>query len=147
MKVEIIDKTTKRGAGGLGKNDLKLIRHSVAEASDILYNDLLKREKPDLVQVVVGFSGGGISGSYNPYVSDKIHIRIYLAEYLLRQSPDYLKKVVAHELVHGADMPSKWRGVFPDLRRKGNFLIITTKFVYKYNVETRYIASLQLLTI
>lgn len=115
MKVEIIDKTGKRGAGGLGKNDLKLIRHSVAEASDLLYNDLLKRAKPELIQVIVSGSGGA-SGSYNPYVSDENHIFIHIADYLLRCSPEHLKCVVAHELVHGADMPSKWRKVFSDHR-------------------------------
>ena len=121
MRVEIIDKTSKRGAGGLGKNDLKLIRHSVAEASDLLYNDLLKRAKPELIQVIVSGSGGA-SGSYNPYVSDENHIHIHIADYLLQYSLEYLKRVVAHELVHGADMPSKWRKVFSDHRlQSGHF--------------------------
>ena len=121
MKVEIIDKTSKRGAGGLGKNDLKLIRHSVAEASDLLYNDLLKRANPELIQVIVSGSGSAL-GFYNPYVSDENHIRIHIADYLLRYSPEDLKCVVAHELVHGADMPSKWRKVFSDHRlQSGHF--------------------------
>ena len=53
MNTSIIDKTIKRhGKGGLTKEDTKLLRHYVAEATDRLYNDLLKRKKPDFFRFI-----------------------------------------------------------------------------------------------
>ncbi len=104
MIVSIIDKPTKRhGKGGLTREDTKLLRHYVAEATDRLYNDLLKRKKPDLVQVEVRDGDGGLSYS----TSDESHNCFRIGRSLLRFSPTGQcfnpKLVIAHELVHGVD--------------------------------------------
>lgn len=104
MNISIIDKTRKRhGVGWLTKEDTKLLRHYVAEATDRLYNDLLKRKKPDLVQVEVRDGDEGHSYS----TSDESHNCFRIGKDLLRYSPSgrFLnpKLVIAHELVHGVD--------------------------------------------
>lgn len=102
MNISIIDKPIRRhGKGGLTKEDTKLIRHYVAEATDRLYKDLLKRKKPDLVQVVVDGYGG------KSLPSDESHNCFRIGKDILRHSPSgHLlnpKLVIAHELVHGVD--------------------------------------------
>ena len=103
MNISVIDKPIKRhGKGGLTKEDTKLLRHYVAEATDRLYKDLLKRKKPDLVQVVVVDGDGGQSLS-----SDESHNCFRIGRIILRSSPHghffNPKLVIAHELVHGVD--------------------------------------------
>ena len=117
MKVEIIDKTKKRhGEGGLTKEDTKLLRHYVGEATDRLYNDLLKKKKPGLVQVEVCDGDGG----HSYLTSDESHNCFRIGKALIRSSPSgkFLnpKLVIAHELVHGVDnimMDGEYKMMYP----------------------------------
>ena len=106
MHLSIIYKTTKRHTvGRLTKTETKLLRHYMAEATNRLYRDLLKREKPAVVQVeVFNDPGCDIEGA-SLHDSDENHNCIRIQHYLLRRSPSDPEPrfVIAHELVHGVD--------------------------------------------
>ncbi len=118
MKIEIIDETTKRGAGGLDKNGIKLLRHYVAEASDHLYNDFLKREKPETIQVFVNYLEEGVLGRYLSSKDNCIRIRIEKSIIHYTEDTQYCnpKRVIAHELVHGVDVIQRWRDEYNAFR-------------------------------